>query len=44
MNLFFSFFLKIFVSIFQLKRISGTGKMQAKFEKYQKNTYVVKLF
>ena len=24
----------------QTKRISGTGKMQAKFDKYQKNSYV----
>lgn len=30
---------KIFT--FQTKRISGAGKMQAKFEKYQKNAYVV---
>ena len=27
--------------VFQTKRISGAGKMQAKFEKYQKNAYVV---
>jgi nucleolar protein 58 len=35
------FFLSLFYTILlQTKRISGTGKMQSKFEKYQKNSYV----
>jgi nucleolar protein 58 len=34
------FFFLLNSFLFQSKRVSGTGKMQAKFEKYQKNTYV----